>query len=206
MQGPVARAWASGGSRRNQIPGQGSPLQGWRRVRGGNRSRVAALGGAPVFSLNCWRSPQRPQHSAQPPPHPSSSSKMARSLLDSQPQGALLPAASPWHALPLRPHGSTCPRLYPGLSGVLPSRKPSLTRGGLTWPPIHTSAESSPAVSRKCPPSLLPRHQLRANKTGWPWGPRSTCRLAGRGALHSRRVTKPVVSKSHCDGCRGGRQ
>lgn len=65
-------------------------------MRGGNRSRVEALGGAPVFSLNCWRSPQRPQHSARPPPHPSSSSKMARSLLDSQPQGALLPAASPW--------------------------------------------------------------------------------------------------------------
>lgn len=89
-QGPATRAWATGGSRWNQIPGQGSPLQGWRRARGGDSSRAAALGGAPVFSLNCWRgsptpSAKCPESSARAPPHPSSSSKTARSFLNSAP-------------------------------------------------------------------------------------------------------------------------
>ena len=82
--------------------------------------------------------------------------------------------------------GQLAARLYSGLStGVLTSRKPSLTRGGLAWFP-HTSAEASPAVSHKCPPSLLPWHQLRTNKTAWTLGPWSTCRLAGRRALYKQ--------------------
>lgn len=74
-------------------------------LRGGNSSRAAVAGGARRFQPKLLArlltpSAKHPNSSAWPPPHPSSSSKMAGGFLNSQPLGALLPTASPWHTLP----------------------------------------------------------------------------------------------------------